>query len=85
MSSPNYLIDTNVFIGLEDQREVSSEFAALQQLASKHGVGILIHEAARDDIARDRDLGRRKVSLSKIAKFQILAKVLWIGVEKGPR
>lgn len=75
MSSPNYLIDTNVFIGLEDQREVSSEFAALQQLASKHGVGILVHETAREDIARDRDAARRQVSLSKIAKFQTLKKV----------
>ncbi|WP_375459214.1 GNAT family N-acetyltransferase [uncultured Enterovirga sp.] len=75
MSSPNCLIDTNVFIGLEDQREVSSDFAALQQLASKHGVGILIHEAARDDLARDRDSARRQISLSKIAKFQILGKV----------
>jgi GNAT superfamily N-acetyltransferase len=75
MSSPNYLIDTNVFIGLEDQREVSSEFAALQQLASKHSVGLLIHEVAREDIARDKNAKRRQISLSKIGKFQTLKKV----------
>ena len=75
MSFPNYLIDTNVFIGLEDEREVSSDFASLQQLASKHGVRILVHEAARDDIGRDRDARRRQISLSKVAKFQILYKV----------
>jgi hypothetical protein len=37
MSAPKYLIDTNVFIGLEDWQEVSPEFAALTQLAAKHG------------------------------------------------
>lgn len=75
MSAPKYLIDTNVFIGLEDTHEVLPEFAALQQLASRHGVGIFIHEAARDDILRDSDVQRRQISLSKIAKFQLIQKV----------
>ena len=38
MSAPKYLIDTNVIIGLEDWKEVSPEFAALTQLAARHGV-----------------------------------------------
>lgn len=75
MSGAKYLIDTNVFIGLEDTREVAPEFSSLQQLASRHGVGIFIHEAAKDDIARDKDDSRRRISLSKIAKFQTIAKV----------
>ncbi|HEY0028026.1 MAG TPA: GNAT family N-acetyltransferase [Allosphingosinicella sp.] len=75
MSSPSWLIDTNVFIGLEDEREVHPEFATLVQLASKHGVKLLIHAAARDDIARDQDARRRKISLSKVRKFEALAKV----------
>ncbi len=75
MSAPKYLIDTNVFIGLEDPREVAPDFAALQQLASKHGVGIFVHEAAREDIDRDKDQARRQISLSKIAKFQSITKV----------
>lgn len=75
MSAPKYLIDTNVFIGLEDSKEVSPEFASIQQLASKHGVGIFVHEVARDDIARDKDVARRQISLSKVAKFQAIAKV----------
>ncbi len=81
MSSPNYLIDTNVFIGLEDQREVSSDFASLQQLASKHKVSLLVHEAARDDLSRDKDALRRQVSLSKIEKFEILKKVRGLTAE----
>jgi ribosomal protein S18 acetylase RimI-like enzyme len=75
MSAPKYLIDTNVFIGLEDWQEVSPEFAALTQTAAKHGVGVFVHEVARDDLARDSDPARRRVSLSKIAKFPLIAKV----------
>lgn len=75
MSSQNYLIDTNVFIGLEDNREVGEEVANVLALASKHNVGVFVHEAARDDIKRDQDAKRRSVSLSKVSKFQIIGKV----------
>jgi len=75
MSAPKYLIDTNVLIGLEDPREVSPEFASLLQLAARHGVGIFIHEAARDDLARDTDDTRRRISLSKAAKFPPINRV----------
>lgn len=75
MSAPNYLIDTNVFIHLEDASAVPPEFALLLQLAAKHGVGVFVHEAARDDIARDKDAARRQVSLSKVDKFRLIAKV----------
>lgn len=75
MSSQAYLIDTNVIIGLEDHHAVQPAFAALLLIAAKHKVDVLVHEAAKDDIGRDRDEHRRKVSLSKLDKFQILKKV----------
>jgi GNAT superfamily N-acetyltransferase/predicted nucleic acid-binding protein len=75
MSAPKYLIDTNVLIGLEDPQEVSPEFASLLQLAAKHSVAIFIHEASRDDLARDTDHVRRRISLSKAAKFQLIQRV----------
>lgn len=75
MSGQKYLIDTNVFIGLEDNHEISPELSALTSLASKHGVRLFVHEAARDDIGRDKDKKRRAVSLSKVDKFQLLGKV----------
>lgn len=81
MSSPRYLIDTNVFIGLEDHAEVSPNFAALQQLAARHGVEIFVHEAAIDDIKRDKDDSRRLVSLSKIKKFPVIKKMA--GIDKA--
>lgn len=75
MSAPKYLIDTNVFIGLEDPREVPAELASLTQLAAKHGVGVFVHEVARDDLARDADANRRRISLSKVSKFPLIRKV----------
>jgi predicted GNAT family N-acyltransferase len=72
MTGRKLLIDTNVFIGLEDQREVTPELAAMVQQCNQYGVHIFIHEAALDDIKRDKDVARRKVSLSKINKFEQL-------------
>lgn len=75
MSTRTYLIDTNVIIGLEDHRTVQPAFAALLSVAAKHKVDIMVHEAARDDILRDKDPLRRTISLSKLEKFQLLRKV----------
>lgn len=78
MSAPRFLIDTNVFIGLEDHAEVAPHFASLQQLAGRHGVEIFVHEGAIDDIRRDKDEARRRVSLSKIKKFPVIRKMAGI-------
>lgn len=75
MSTQTYLIDTNVIIGLEDNRTVQPAFAALLSIAAKHKADVMVHEAARDDIQRDRDTTRRAISLSKLEKFQLLKKV----------
>jgi GNAT superfamily N-acetyltransferase/rRNA-processing protein FCF1 len=75
MSTQSYLIDTNVIIGLEDNHRVQPAFAALLNRAATHKVDVLVHEVARDDIQRDRDVARRDISLSKLAKFQLLRKV----------
>src|SRR5271156_2370716 len=75
LSAPKYLIDTNVFISLEDAGAVPPEFAQLGQLAGKHGVGVYVHQAAVGDILRDKDEARRRISLSKLEKFPQLAKV----------
>jgi ribosomal protein S18 acetylase RimI-like enzyme len=81
MSTQTYLIDTNVIIGLEDNKAVEPAFAALLSTAAKYKVNVMVHEAARDDIARDKDMPRRKISLSKLDKFQILHKVR--GLDRG--
>jgi hypothetical protein len=75
MTGRKLLIDTNVFIGLEDQKEIAPEFAKMRQLCNQHAVRVFVHEAASEDIKRDTDVARRKVSLSKVKKFEQLTNV----------
>ncbi|WP_299933323.1 GNAT family N-acetyltransferase [uncultured Pelagimonas sp.] len=75
MSTPSYLIDTNIIIGLEDNHAVKPAYSKFSQLAAKHKVDVFVHEAARDDYSQDKDLARRKISLSKLDKYQLLEKV----------
>ncbi len=75
MTTQLYLIDTNVIIGLEDNHTVKPAYANFSKLAAKHKVDVFVHEAASDDIGRDKDTGRRTISLSKLEKFQKLEKV----------
>lgn len=74
MSHPSYLIDTNILIGLEDYHQVGAAYAKFSSLASAHKVDIFVHEAAKEDIARDRNVERRQISLSKISKYRVLKK-----------
>ena len=69
MSAPKYLIDTNVFVGAEDVRAIEPAIARLMELAGRHGVGVFVHQAAKDDIEQDRDAERRVASLSKVGKY----------------
>jgi len=85
MSTQTYLIDTNVIIGLEDHHTVQPAFAALLAISAKHKVDIMVHEAARDDIQRDKDSARRNISLSKLDKFQSLKKVRGLEQEELER
>lgn len=74
MSLQAYLIDTNILIGLEDNHTVEVAYARLLALAATHKVDVYVHEAAKDDIARDTDAKRRQISLSKIEKYRLLKK-----------
>lgn len=75
MGTQSYLIDTNVVIGLEGNSTVQPAYASFSNLAAKHKVDVFVHEAAQDDIHQDKNIERRKISLSKLAKFQTLEKV----------
>ena len=72
MNGPKLLIDTNILIGLEDHKEIATQFSALHQKCQSNGVQIFIHEASKLDIARDNDTERRQIILSKIDKFPLL-------------
>jgi hypothetical protein len=72
MTSFKLLIDTNVIIGLEDAVPVQASLADLVRLSSEHSVGLFVDGANYDDVLRDKDVTRRSVTLSKLAKFQQL-------------
>lgn len=72
MSHQAYLIDTNILIGLEDNHTVEAAYSKFLSLAATHKVDVYVHEAAKDDIARDTDAKRRGISLSKIEKYRLL-------------
>jgi ribosomal protein S18 acetylase RimI-like enzyme len=74
MSQQSYLIDTNILIGLEDNHTVEAAYSRFHSLASTHKVDIYLHEAAKDDFARDKKTERRNISLSKIEKYRLLKK-----------
>jgi GNAT superfamily N-acetyltransferase len=76
MSEFKLLIDTNVFIGLEDPKRVDPASAEIVRKCGEHAVSVFVHDVALVDIARDKDHARRDISLSKVRKFQEL---------KGPK
>ncbi len=58
MNQQSYLIDTNILIGLEDNHTVEASYSKFHALASAHKVDIYVHEASKDDNARDKDVGQ---------------------------
>lgn len=82
MSQQSYLIDTNIVIGLEDNLTVKPAYSQFSSLAAKHKIDVFVHEAAHDDIARDKDAARREISLSKIKKYRLLKKQQGLTQEK---
>ncbi len=82
MNAPIYLIDTNVLIGLEDNKEIHPDYSTLKLLASKHGVSIAVHEAALEDISRDKNTPRQKITRSKFKKFPKVDKVRGLNKEQ---
>jgi rRNA-processing protein FCF1 len=77
MSAFKFLIDTNVVIGLEDNRPVDVGLTELVRRCSANGVRLFVDAAVDDDVKRDMDLARRAVTLSKLEKFERLKGVVY--------
>ena len=75
MNSPTWLIDTNILIGLEDDHVLAAAQSEFAKLARQHGVQLRVHEAGAEDIARDTDEARRKITISKYKKYPVLARI----------
>lgn len=63
------LIDTNIIINLEDHKEIDKPYADLSRICNQFGITLYSHEASRDDVERDKDPERKRISLSKLAKY----------------
>jgi ribosomal protein S18 acetylase RimI-like enzyme len=72
MSEFKFLIDTNIVIGLEDNRPVDAGLTELTRRCSANGVRLFVDTAVDEDIQRDRDTARREVTRSKLEKFERL-------------
>ncbi len=51
---------------------MAEAFARFSQLCSTHSVRIFVHEASLQDVARDKNTTRRRITESKIGKFAVL-------------
>ena len=65
------LIDTNIFINLEDNQVVQDSFAKFHNLCNKNPVVIYIHPLSQKEIQKDKNQNRRKNALSKIKKYEL--------------
>jgi ribosomal protein S18 acetylase RimI-like enzyme len=66
------LLDTHIFIALEDPKVVPQGVALLAQKAQRHGLRLYLDDACIADVSRDANLERREATLSKLAKFPVL-------------
>jgi len=66
------LIDTNIFIGRENDHVLSDELQALLKILNSKQIEILIHPKSFEDIKRDSNISRKNIALSKLNTYPIL-------------
>lgn len=76
MAGLKLLLDTHIFIALEDPKIVPAATAMLAEKAHRHGITLYLDEASIQDIHRDRDVARRTLTLSKLSKFPVLQRIV---------
>ena len=67
-----FLIDTNIFIQLEDHQILKDAFTKFHRLCNENSVVICIHPLSKKEIQKDKDNRRRENILSKIEKYKII-------------
>ena len=66
------LIDTNIFIGRENDHILSDELQELLKILNARQLEILIHPKSVEEIKRDSNISRKNIALSKINTYHIL-------------
>ena len=67
-----FLLDTNILIRREDNREVPGELQKLLRLISQIGGSVILHPESISDIERDKDTNRKEIMKSKILSYSPL-------------
>ena len=75
MTAPNWLIDTNILIGLEDDHVLKREQSKFAKLAMHYGVTVKVHQSGQEDIARDTNSERRAKTQSKYEKYPMVPSI----------
>lgn len=63
------LIDTNIFIGRENDHVLSNELQALLKILNSKQIEILIHPKSIEEIKRDSNISRKNIALSKLNTY----------------
>ncbi|MDF3819001.1 hypothetical protein P3G55_03765 [Leptospira sp. 96542] len=71
-NSIRILIDTNIFIPLEDHKEASNEFYKFYKLAIENNCKIIVHQSVFEDLENDKNQERRSIIKAKLKKYGIL-------------
>jgi predicted nucleic acid-binding protein len=66
------LIDTNIFIGRENDHVLSDELQALLKILNSKQIEILIHPKSFEDIKRDSNINRKSIAISRLNTYPIL-------------
>jgi len=66
------LIDTNIFIGRENDHVLSDELQVLLKLLNSKQIEILIHPKSIEEIKRDSNISRKNIALSKLNTYPML-------------
>jgi len=67
------LLDTNIFIPLEDSSKLLDEsLGKLIKQANQFGHHLIVHPASKEDIGRDANARRKAISLSRMNKYSLL-------------
>ncbi len=69
MDKISFLIDTNIFIQLEDDQIVKKSFNKFHRLCNENPASIYVHPMLKEEIKEDKDRQRKESSLSKINKY----------------
>ena len=68
----NFLIDTNIFIQIEDQRIINDSFTRFCRLCNESSSRIFIHPLLKQEIEKDKNIERKQTILSKIDRYSKL-------------